>query len=205
MTKELKQANSWAAMSCANWNKNPVTRKLYREKYRAAAEAYWNSPGHQRLITRYKNGDNTINTYPWPYREAEFANWEESADKDTYSLISDQSGCVIKYPTSYCAWKIFEATGSWPQKKSRERLDARNWIQFLAEAGYTTVLGPSITPLMFHNYVGVLRAERDDSEFGLVVWLEFAGDTWATVSSYIDKKYKIWTVNLSDFQWVLIK
>ena len=208
MTEELKKLNEWAKMSCANWNKDPATHEFYREKYKVAAEAYWRSEKHQRLMYKYRSGDHCVNTYPWPYCEAGFANWEESADKDTYSLILDQSGCVVKHSTSYCAWKIFEITGRWPQRTSHEQLDARHWVQFLAEAGYAEVLKDKEMPKMFSYYVGIKRPEKDRSKSGQVVWMEFASDPedhWATVSSYVDKKYKIWTVDTYDFQWVFIK
>ena len=156
-------------------------------------------------MAKYRNGDHGIDTYPWPYCDEEFADWPENGDADRYSLVTDQSNCIVKHSTSYCAWKIFETTGKWPQKFSREKFNAGRWAEFLAEAGYTKVLKPGEMPEMFRNYVGV-KSSEDGS--GLVVWAEFASDPdehWVTVSSYVNKKYKIWVADADDFKWVVIR
>ena len=211
----LEEMNEWAMKSCPRWNKNKLRRRAYRKAYREAAEHYWEtSPVSQMLHAAYESGE-CVDTYPWPYRDPDFANWEEDDSDDGYSLISDQSGCVIKYATSYCAWKIFEATGTWPQKTSSERLDAKRWVQFLAEAGYTEIVG---VPQNGHRYIGI---KPDEGEWGLVVWFEsddnsakylkdYQGvDTSEApmifVSSYVDKKHKAWRVKPEDFTWVKIK
>ncbi|MBR3248482.1 hypothetical protein IKF89_00405 [Candidatus Saccharibacteria bacterium] len=196
----IEQVNEWARLSCPKWNKNKLSRRHYRAKYRNAAKEYWESPEGQRITEFYKYdgylGTGT-NTYPWPYREPDFANWAEDGSDDGYNLISDQSGCVIKYATSYCAWKIFEATGTWPQKTSSERLDAKRWLQFLAEAGYAKVVNH---PTNNHHYVGI---NPDEGEWGIVVWFEcddiFTLKPNILVSSYINKKYQIWYANSDDY------
>lgn len=198
--RSLKQVNNWARLSCPRWNKNGLTRRWNRAKYRKAAQEYWESPEWQEVINKYKSGIKRLNTYPWPYASPDFANWEEDDSPDGYSLISDQSGCVIRYATSYCAWKIFEATGKWPQKQSRERLDAKRWQQFLAEAGYSKVVE---RPEKEHSYVGIIPNE---GEWGLVVWAESEVlDIGAiNISTYIDGGYIFTTVDPTKYTWVEI-
>lgn len=198
----LEKVNSWAQKSCAKWNKNRLSRKFYRKKYHRAARKSWRSPDHHRLIARYQEGAHYINTYPWPYKDPNFANWEENDTPTNYSLISDQSCCVIRYSTSYCAWKIFEATGTWPQKTSTRRFNAKHWQQFLAEAGYTDVV-TKIDPN--HYYVGI---NPNEGEWGVVVWYEANlrdSPSDICVSSYIDHKYELWRTTISDFTWIKIK
>ena len=195
---KIGEVNSWARKSCTKWNKNRLLRKVNRDKYRNAAKKYWEGPG-KKLTESYESGE-IIDTYPWPYSDPEFANWEEDDDSDNYTLISDQSLCVVKYATSYCAWKIFEATGAWPQKTSAERLDAYRWVQFLGEAGYNTM---TPRPSDGHRYVGI---NPGISEWGLVAWFEKElEDGNVLVSSYVDKCYKAWPVDPNSYYWVLIK
>ncbi|MBR2709140.1 hypothetical protein IKE98_02325 [Candidatus Saccharibacteria bacterium] len=194
----LRIANMWAKYSCPEWNKIRILRKFCRLRYQKTAERYWMSPEGSQLTRRYKAGE-VIDTYPKPYCLQGFANWPEKGDKKNYNLISDQSLCVIKYPTSYCAWKIFEETGTWPRKTSSERLDAKRWVQFLQEAGYSKVVDH---PSEGHRYVGV---NPDIGEWGLVVWLEEKHKKGKVlVSSYVKKRYKKWWVKEKDFTWVLI-
>lgn len=198
----LERVNSWAQKSCTKWNKNRLSRIFFRRRYRKVAKKYWKSPDHRRLIARYQEGARYINTYPWPYKDPGFANWEENDTSTDYSLISDQSGCAIRYSTSYCAWKIFEATGTWPRKKSTKRLDAKHWQQFLAEAGYTNVV-TEIDPS--HYYVGI---HPNEGEWGIVVWYEAHIDNSQQnicVSSYIDHRHRLWRAKVSDFTWIKIK
>lgn len=201
MLATLGTVNRWAQKSCPKWNKNRLSRKFYRFKYRQEANKYIRSKKHKRMVERYKSGETTLDTYPWPYCHQNFALWRESDDSDDYSLISDQSGCVVKYSTSYVAYKISEHTGYWPQKRSRVRLDAKDWVQFLAEAGYTTIVD---TPKYNKRYVGVLR-EPSDYEYGLVVWYECdLPDGKFAVSTYVGKRYRRMTVRAKDCIWVEI-
>ena len=195
---KIGKVNNWAKNSCTKWNKSRILRKINREKYRRAAEQYWEGPGRE-LSEAYASGE-IIDTYPWPYSDPDFANWEEDDSLENYNLISDQSLCVVKYATSYCAWKIFEETGVWPQKKSKERLDACRWLQFLNEAGYHSTVS---VPTNGHRYVGI---NPNDGEWGVVVWFEKElGDGDILVSSYIDKSYKIYPVKPDEYIWVFIK
>lgn len=106
MRKNIKIANFFAKKSCTKWNKNRFSRRISRKIYRKMADCYWYSHEGQAKVAMYKTGHHQINTYPWPYSDEEFAKWPEDDDSDNYTLISDQSGCVVKYATSYCAWKI---------------------------------------------------------------------------------------------------
>ena len=197
--ESVKVANFWAKLSCPKWNKFRPLRHFARNIYRRLAQECWESKGWQKKIELYKSGSWNIDTYPGPYYHQYFANWEEDDSPEGYNLISDQSGCVIKYSTSYCAWKIFEATGVWPQKTSRERLDAKRWVQFLAEAGYTEVV-EDLDPRYY--YVGV---NPSAGEWGLVVWLESIEDKdEVIVSSYPDKRHQWWATEKDAYTWVKI-
>lgn len=197
----LEEVNKMAMKSCPRWNSLKLSRRMYRAKYRGVAEAYWNSPEHQSLIQQYKDGW-LVDTYPWPYSDPGFANWEEDSSDEGYSLISDQSGCVVKYATSYVAWKIFEATGKWPQKTTAKRLDAKKWVQFLSEAGYKTIV-KKLEP--DGKYVGI---NPNIGKWGLVVWYEYTVDTpieEACVSTYENKLFTIRFVRTSEYVWVKIR
>ena len=141
-----------------------------------------------------------MNTYIWPYNDPCFANWPEDDSAKGYNLISDQSDCVVKYATSYVAYKIFEETGTWPRKTSSERLDAKRWVQFLDEAGYEKVVD---RPENGHRYVGV---KPEEGEWGIVVWFEKAifDEDAAIVSTYNKKTYENRFVPFSDYIWVQI-
>lgn len=211
--QDLNTINMWAKQSCPKYTGSKLERRRFRKLYRDTAMAYFETKQHQELVVEYKGHNHCRNTYPWPYCDPGFANWEEDDSKEGYSLISDQSGCVIKYATSYVAYKIFEETGVWPQKTSSERLDAKRWVQFLAEAGYTEIVK---RPEEGHHYVGV---KPDEGEWGLVVWYEQGHSTrlrrtrdkydiaiikMAEISTYINKSYVFTSVDLDDYVWVKI-
>ena len=205
MVEDIVAANLAAKKSCRRWNKNPLSRKANRASYRKMAKSYWSSEAHQKLIAEYKSGDHFINTYPWPYSDNSFADWPESSAKNTYSLISDQSGFVIRHSTSYCAWKIFECNGVWPRRITRERMDAKDWLKFLSEAGYARVIKATEPLQKGHHYVGV---DPRYGKFGLVVWLEdfdegFNG--WVVeYSTYLNGCYTYCSSDRNDFTWVQI-
>lgn len=194
----LRTINHWMQMSCARWNENRLLRRYYRMKYRGIAKREFNSAAHQMLIQRYRE-DHRVNTYLWPYCDEAVATWDETLD----SLITDPSNCVIKYATSYCAYKIFETTGKWPRKKTKARLDAKKWVQFLNEAGYTEVMSGPEEMEARHYYVGV---KPEHGEWGLVVWIEALEKrrTVAEVSTYDDKKYVYMEVDPREYTWVKI-
>lgn len=212
-SRDLCTVNMWAKQSCPKYSSLGLQRRRFRKLYRNAAMAYFYTPEHQALVAEYKSGNHMINTYPWPYCEPEFANWEENDSKEGYSLISDQSNCVVKYSTSYVAYKIFEETGSWPQKTSSKRLDAKCWAQFLIEAGYTEIVDHLEEG---HHYVGI---KPDEGEWGLVVWFEGKLKTCirttdecvvvdlrreADISTYYNKRWLYKTIDPDQFTWIMI-
>lgn len=205
--------NQWAKLSCPRWNQggdsdrslklHAQSRRFFRKLYRKAAENYWKSGKGRKATEEYKNGKRNLNTYPWPYVDPKFASWPEDDSNGGYNLISDQSNCVVRYATSYVAWKIFEETGTWPQKKSNRRLDAKRWVQFLAEAGYTEIVNPPLKN--GHHYVGV---DPTAGIYGSVVWFEetiidFTSGI-ANISTYRDRKYDFFPVRVDDYAWVKI-
>lgn len=206
----IEIANEHARRSCTRWNKgfpeflHRLSRVYHRFRYQRLAELDWTfNLKHRELENRYKHGEMRIDTYPWPYFDPEFANWDESDESDDYSLISDQSGCVVKHSTSYVAWKIFEATGCWPKKRSKTRMDARDWEKFLAEAGYTKcAIGG---PFDGRHYVGIRKENLD--EFGEVVWFEKRNSNkigGVFVSTYENKKHCFKEVNAFKYIWIQI-
>lgn len=122
-----------------------------------------------RKLQRYY--DIATDSYPPLYADQRFAPWPEQDDSKNYCLISSSDGGVIRHSTSYCAWKIFELTGAFPVRKTRRRFDAKDWVEFLAEAGYTE---HAEQPIPGHHYVGIIP---DEGEFGQVVWYGFSGFT----------------------------
>lgn len=202
MTLTLKQVNNFARYSCSKWCPNRALRRHNRELYRAAAETYWRSEKHQVLIGRYKSGERKLDTYPWPYCDPGFADWKECNRDDSYTLISDQSGFVVKHCTSYVAWKIFETTGEWPQRKAKRTYHAQDWVRFLSDAGYKTVVEK---PSGDGYYVGVNPRKGD---YGEVVWYEYPNyvvDNLVYVSTYRKKQY-VYEIELVDmYTWVKIK
>lgn len=123
-----------------------------------------------------------VNTYPEPYR---------SKPKD--SLI-DPSTCYNRECTSYCAWKIKEATGSWPKRTGD--MNAKNWIYRLPENGYKT----KISSPNGAKCVGV----RTSGKHGHVVW----SDGTLNITDYNwngDGNFYTHTVASSTYQWFVIK
>lgn len=209
--KLLIKANHHAQMSCTRYNKRKgrlgkFSRRYHRWRYRILAKRTYFSPEHQRDVAKYRQGDFEVNTYPWPFCDPGFADWDESDESDDYSLISDPSGFVVKYATSYVAYKIYEYTGTWPQRKNRKRYDAWNWVTFLEQAGYgktTTCLEDG------EHYVGILKkAEhfKKTYEWGLVIWSEKVSydKTRVQATTYLDKKFQIMSVNPNNYVWVKI-
>lgn len=219
---ELATVNRWARMSCDKWNGEhlppifnkavlrPVkeavraatkaSRRFYRQLYRNEARRYWQSPFGKERTEQYQDGYYYVNTYPWPYNHPGFADWEEDDATGNYTLVSDQSGFIVRHSTSYCAWKIFEATGQWPQRKTRRRFDARLWREFLAEAGYSNIV---IEPWDEHRYIGVEK--YSDKQYGEVVWFEMKHDPEkVVVSTYSDKKYFCGFVDPKKYIWIQI-
>ena len=219
MGKLLRMANQYAKMSClkekdalleendARLKKENTRRRAQsRRMYQKMAEKCQKTPFHQELVTLAKNGDYEVDTYPWPYCAEDFANWNESLRRQ----IVDQSGFIVKRCTSYCAWKIFEATGRWPQKTTASDYEGRRWLWFLDEAGYPKY-GPTIDPEKRRfNFVGI-NSDYDSRRNELVVWYEktrYDGAKPITVVSTYEKNvHKIMFLSpneMRDYTWVEI-
>lgn len=123
-----------------------------------------------------------INTYPEPYR---------SRRKDS---MTDPSTCYNRECTSYCAWKIKEATGSWLKRTGD--MNARNWLYRLPENGYKTrVSSPNGA-----KCVGV----RTAGKYGHVVWsdgtLYISEYNWDSKGNYSERN-----VSAGSYTWFVIK
>lgn len=122
------------------------------------------------------------NTYPEPYR---------SAAKD--SLV-DPSTCYNRECVSYTAWKIKEATGSWPRRTGS--MNAKEWIYRLPENGYKEVSAPRDGGC----YVGVYPV----GQYGHVVWFE-GGNVISEYNYNYLGNYNARTTTLSQYRWYEIK
>lgn len=135
----------------------------------------------------------TCNTYPWPYSDPKFAPWEEDDRPETYTLVSDPAGFVIRRSTSYVAWKIFELTGRWPLERGDEGkiFHAKYWQEFLRLNGYDQIVERPLRRR--RRYVGIIP---DEGEFGQVVWFEDILDCRGTpvymASTYENFRYKFY-------------
>jgi len=201
MLVPIKMANFLAKYSCSKWNSFRLLRVFCRYGYRSLAESPYIDYGP------YVSCGNVRNTYPWPYRDEEFAAWREEKG----ALVSDPSRMVVKYSASYCAWKIRELTGHWPTKPvipkgpehaaeiaRRERPhDAKYWNEFLEAQCYWQT-----SPYLYdgRHYIGI---DPNFGEYGIVVWFEHLCDesTHAIVSTYVDKKFWCGKVHVDNFTW----
>lgn len=206
MFAHISVANFLAKNSCSKWNHYRFLRVICRRLYRYLGEK------SAKSSSRCKSGEvaEGVNTYPWPYSDTDFAKWPEDAG----ALVSDPAGMVVKHATSYCAWKIREATGVWPTKKviptdekhaleiaQRERPgDAKYWQEFLYAQGYTEVCKK---PQNRRRYVGI---DPSYGKWGLVVWFEKEGRVPdpVMISAYIDKQFEYKQVSVEDYTWVEI-
>ncbi len=200
----MRLMNFFARMSVTRYNKCRPARRLFRKLYQLCSMLYCLfSPLHHRNLSMMKNGE-IINTYPWPYNDLLFANWSESDKDNDYSLVPDPSGCVVKYATSYCAYKIYETTGHWPKRTStRRRFDAKDWREFLREAGYYEV---DHAPSKNFFYVGI-RTHPYRSVYGEVVWFERYDEESVDavlVTTYDHKIFVPKIVRTPDYIWVKI-
>lgn len=219
-----KLANFLAKYSCPKWNSgNPanklsvlihkVLRRLCRYLFWWLATVdYWLfAPSSvlrvPRCVCRTKFG----NTYPKIFQL--ICDWEEDDD----ALVVDPANFVIKYATSYCAWKIYELTGKWPTKQpkivdakeyaQRERKhDAKYWLEFIQAQDCCLSVVAADELYIGHHYIGI---DPDYGKYGLVVWFEeliynvYSDDiTSAWVTTYKDKQYVREGVLLADFIWV---
>lgn len=169
-------ANFFAKYSVDRWNHSRLLRALCRFVYRVMGAVYIFFSHDKYFLggcsrSEFEPDFTTIrdDTYPWPYRELDFARWDEDNAIGSYTLVSDPAGFVIRHSTSYCAWKIRELTGHWPKRRQPGVIyHAKNWQAFLAENGYTTVID-SPANAIFQNCVGI---DPDHGEFGQLYWYE---------------------------------
>lgn len=213
--RALNIANSEARKSCSNWNYwgpldstlGKFSRRRHRRKYRAIAESFA-AMESCLLHTQPQLADSRkIDTYPWPYCDHNFAYWAENDDARHYTLISDPSGFAIRHSTSYCAWKICEATGHWPRRVTPRRFDAKDWLRtedyqqgFLPEAGFYSVRG---VPEPGSHYVGI---NPEFGEFGTVVWYEGPHPDYGYVylSTYRNGEYFFGYDDWNSYLWVYV-
>ena len=160
------------------------------------AQVAWESGDRQfwmDLLNDY--GPNNFSTYPWPYCDQKFADWKKEPD----SLVLDPSGCIIKDSTSYCAWKIYEKVGAWPNKNSGSFVKAKDWFQFLQKAGYTEVAEQLDCDA---SYVGI---NPDDGEDGIVVWFEsLVKPNDVVISGYKNGKFFTEVKHVASYIWIKI-
>lgn len=180
----LKFANFLARNSCPRWNRMRVVRKICRTGYRMMGRIaiLRAKPGMMPffLMRPPKKVEHAVkvapfdkwNTYPWPYRDPRFADWEEDDSLEGYNLISDPAGFVVRRSTSYCAWKIYEATGRWPKNhgnSGRRRFDAKNWEELLGLNYFNRIEIEDAILQPGYCYIGIIP---EQGEFGQVVHLE---------------------------------
>ena len=179
-------ANYCAKMSCPKWNRSvwepktklgklykgkiidffyEMSRLFYRQKYWMMAQTAWEAGERQYWINMLGEHGKCANTYPWPYCDRNFANWEVEPNTE----VLDPSGNVIKDSTSYCAWKLYELTGEWLNKKLKIHVGAKNWQYFLERAGYHEFVE---RPEPGHHFIAI---DPHDTPKGMVFWFEMMG------------------------------
>lgn len=109
--------------------------------------------------------------------------------------LLDPSTCYNRECVSYTAWKVAELTGKWPTRTGG--MNAKYWVQRLAENGYTKVVA---APQNGGKYVGVSTA----GQYGHVVWFE-EGTTISEYNYLYRGGFSVRNINLSAYTWVEIK
>ncbi len=156
------------------------------------------STQHRHRIRMMEQGE-IVDTYPEFYSNPPTLDW--SKEDDAYSLLLDPSRFPVKSPQSYCAYKIFETTGSWPKADSKKRFTPKEWRVFLREAGYWEI---DMIPSKNFFYVGISNYSPKPN--GEVVWLERYEKypEKVIVSRYDQKMFIPIVVRAGDFTWVKI-
>lgn len=210
MKQHEKIVNFYARNSVTAFQKKRYLRKLSRLCYQAISNFYCAVSPEYIRHQRMQDGGALIDTYPWPYREAWFADWEEDSNPDTYSLVGDTAGFVIKHSTSYCAWKIFEFNNSWLKRTARlHSHDAKHWHCLLFYNGYSNTVK---RPEPGKKYIGIAASKGVHGE---VVWFEGFDDGYSVdhtndtggriiYSTYRDKEYTIGAALDEWYVWVEI-
>lgn len=210
MKKIDQVVNFFAKNSVTKFQKNRVIRGACRASYRGLSNLYCAvSPEYIRLQTLHEK-DILVDTYPWPYRESWFANWEEDDSKWGYSLVSDPAGFIVKRSTSYCAWKINEAFGLWLERpKWLPSCDAKHWHRLLHDNGYRNTVK---RPEPGKHYVGIAPS---NGLHGECVWfegyddgnsVERVNDTGGEIiyTTYREKQFEIGAAPAEWYIWVEI-
>ena len=204
--KLLKTANRHALLASPTFNQSALLRWYHRRSYWRIAEREYASAHHQTRVARYLSGERNLNTYVFPYVNQNFAPWSQNVYSNDYASVLDPSGCPVRHSTSYCAYKIRELTGSWIKTCPNLASDAKHWVQFLCEAGFSDVLSPETVPDVAAHYVGVSTDLAHDKD-GLVVWFEgYSGNYPGTVqvSTFIGFQYTFATEDWRKYIWVKI-
>ena len=180
-TLRIKIANFFAKNSCSAWQKNRPVRKISRKIYRFIMET---------------------GSKEYPYADMNFANWPESDEDGSYSLISDSCGFVIRLSPSYVAWKIKQTTGEWPKlpvpgkrAPGEHSFDAKHWDEVLEFNGWQRCSDPLSLDDVRHNshFVGIIA---DEGEFGQLLWLD---DTISSYNAHLDTGY-LYGSNMSTYK-----
>lgn len=200
MNKNITTVNYYALRSTTASNKNRYLRRFYRFLYRRVIKRYCNSMEWRTILREHEANPVMVNPYPWPLCGHDFADWEEDDTTENYSLISDPSGMVAKYATSYCACMIYAYTHRWIQYDARKR-DASNWVLVLGENGFNKIVK---TPEYGGRYVGILKDENADYGHGLVVWFENRKNSLIQYSTYQDHTYRVSQDRAVRFVWIEI-
>lgn len=204
---KLNAINHWARLSCDRWNKNQLSRRVYRKLYQRAAKKCWESPAWRKKTEQYQDGYYYFDTYPWPYNHPCFANWGESSTPGDSTLVLDQAGFVIKTGASYCAWKIYESTGRWLRNDVMHLPYHGELVSlYLLQNGYHVVT--ALEPRRGCRYIGV--GNHDSEAKDEAVWFEKPcdrqdGREGVIASTYRGQKYFCGSVNPKDYTWIQIK
>ena len=199
-----------AKNSVTRFQERRLIRGICRNGYKELADLYCVlSPQFIKQQNLAEKGI-IVDTYPWPYRESWFADWEETDKKECYSLVGDHAGFIVKHSTSYCAWKINELTRSWPERpKCMHDCSAAHWHRLLFLNGFrNTVKRPSPG----RHYIGIMPSHYDHGE---VVWFEGYKDGFSCekendtdgfiiFSTYRDKKFFVGAAPAEWYIWVEI-
>lgn len=199
-----------AKNSVTMFQERRFVRGICRDGYMALANLYCIfSPKFIRFQNLAEKGA-IVDTYPWPYHEPWFADWEEIDDKKRYSLVGDHAGFVVKHSTSYCAWKINELTGSWPFRPEHLMCcDAKHWHRVLFHNNYRNTVK---RPEPGKHYVGIAPTKGIHGE---VVWFEGfddghsvdrTNDTGGEIiyTTYRDKQFTVGSAPAEWYIWVEI-
>lgn len=200
----LRAANFVARKSVTKWNKNPVSRRIFR-KIRHLIEfcdEKFSDEHQERLVCynggvcKYRHGrsscgymvsrDSWVDTMPDLLRNPDYANWPLEDDPENYNLLGDRFGWVIRQSPSYVNFKHLQATGK--PLKHDGICHAKDWGPMLELNGYH----PTSLPLTGRHYIGV---SPNEGEYGQVYWLEDVGHyrqkTVIEASTYLNNKHHI--------------